>query len=82
MEEFGIGLRKPHVGSIKGDRYKGLWELRAKQGSDITRIFYFLPYEKKFILLHGFVKKDDKTPKRELETALSRMKDWKRRFMK
>lgn len=71
LKEFGIELKEPYVKAIKGDEYKGLWELRIKFASDISRIFYFL--------LYGFVKKMEKTPKRELDTAKNYMEDYLRR---
>jgi len=40
LEEFGIILTYPHTPKIQGGRYKGLWELRIKIASDISRIFY------------------------------------------
>ncbi|HIZ55933.1 MAG TPA: type II toxin-antitoxin system RelE/ParE family toxin [Firmicutes bacterium] len=80
LAENGMALREPYAKSIQGERYKGLFELRIQQGGDISRIFYFLPIGNTFILLHGFVKKTNKTPSRELETALRYMQDYIRRF--
>jgi phage-related protein len=48
----------------------GLYEIRVKQGSDIFRIFSFFDKGKLIILANGFQKKDQKTPKREIEKAL------------
>ena len=45
LKKLGINIREPFSAAIKGERYKGLFELRVKCSSDITRIFYFL-YEK------------------------------------
>lgn len=81
LEEFGILLPKPHAKNIEGKNYKGLWELRVKVATDIVRTFYFLADAKKFVLLHGFIKKDEKTPIGELEIARKRMEDYKRRCM-
>lgn len=81
LAEHGSALRKPYVKSIQGDKYRGLLELRIQQGNDISRIFYFLPVGNTFVLLHGFVKKADKTPARELETAVRYMQDFMRRCM-
>lgn len=80
LADYGTGLREPYVKSIKGEKYKGLLELRVQQGNDISRIFYFMPVGDTFVLLHGFVKKNQKTPPRELETALRYMEDYQRRF--
>ncbi len=80
LEQFGTALRMPYARPIVGEKYKGLFELRIQQGSDISRIFYVLPVGNKFILLHGFVKKGQKTPPLELDTALRYMQDYLRRF--
>ncbi len=79
LEKLGISIKEPYAKPIKGEKYKDLWELRIQQGSDASRIFYFLPIGNNFILLHGFLKKENKTPVRELETAMANMDDYKRR---
>jgi phage-related protein len=79
LAEFGTNLRGPFVKVVKGENYKGLWELRTKFASDISRIFYFLPIRNRFVLLHGYVKKDTKLSIRELETAKRYMDDYIRR---
>ena len=79
LEKFGSELHYPHVDIIRGDKYKGLWELRIELSSNIFRIFYFLPIDNNVILLHGIVKKKQKTPKKELDVALERMKEYIRR---
>jgi phage-related protein len=79
LEKFGSELHYPHVDTIKGDKYKGLLELRIEFASNIFRIFFFLPEINNAILLHGIVKKTQKTPKKELDIALERMKEYIRR---
>lgn len=79
LKKLGNNIREPFSAVIKGERYKGLFELRVKFSSDITRIFYFLYENNTFILLHGFVKKTNKTPERELEKALKYKMDYERR---
>ncbi len=79
LKNLGINIREPFSTAIKGERYKGLFELRVKFSSDITRIFYFLYEKNTFILLHGFVKKINNTPDRKLERALSYKLDYERR---
>lgn len=54
-----------------------LWELRVKISTNNYRIFYFHYINDSFVLLHGFKKKTQKTPKREIQTALKR----KQRFI-
>ena len=47
----------------------GIFELRAKVGSDISRVLYFFVVGRKIILTNGFIKKTQKTPKSEIELA-------------
>ena len=79
LEEFGNDLHFPHVRKIEGKKNEFLWELRIKLGSDAFRIMYFMFYENHCVLLHGFKKKTEKTPPKELEVALNRMTDYIRR---
>jgi len=79
LKRLGINIREPYSAPVKGDRYKGLFELRTKFSSDVTRMFYFLFDKNKFVLLHGFVKKTNKLPEREIEQALSYKNDYERR---
>ena len=79
LETYGWLLLAPHTRKIQGNRYAGLYELRIKFASNISRIIYFGSVGNIFVLLHGFVKKSNKTPRRELETALRRMKNYKER---
>lgn len=51
----------------------GLYETRIKLGSDIWRVFCFFDDGKLVVLLNGFTKKDQKTPKKEIEKALKLM---------
>ena len=78
LEKFGTNLTEPYIKPIKSDKYKGLWELRIKFASDISRIFYFMPVGNTFVLLHGFVKKTKGTPVGELEIAKRYMEDYRR----
>jgi phage-related protein len=79
LGEMGISLREPYVKAIKGPRFKGLWELRVKFSSDIVRIFYFTYKHNNIILLHGFIKKTEKSPINELERALRFKTEFERR---
>jgi phage-related protein len=79
LEKFGNELHYPHVDIIRGKKYMNLWELRIEFASNIFRIFYFLSQNNNAVLLHGIVKKKQKTPKKELDVALERMKEYLRR---
>jgi phage-related protein len=76
LKKFVIKLCNPYTEKIHGKEYKGLWELRIKYSGNDYRIFYFLYIRNKFILLHGIIKKSNKTPKEDLQTALYRMKNY------
>jgi phage-related protein len=52
----------------------GLWELRSTLPNRISRII-FIFHEEKIVLLHGFIKKTEETPKQEKELAISRAKN-------
>lgn len=67
LEDNGTALREPYSKPLED----GIFELRAKVGSDISRILYFFFFGKKVILTNGFVKKTQKTPKAEIERAKS-----------
>ena len=54
----------------------GLYELKIAAG----RVIYFFRKGRKIILLHGFIKKKQKTPPKELRIAKERMKDYIRRY--
>ena len=58
LQEKGNQLREPYSKHVED----GIFELRCKFGSDITRVMYFFFDRGKIILTNGFVKKTQKTP--------------------
>ena len=62
----GNRLREPFAKALRD----GIFELRAKEGTDITRVLYFYVVGDKAVLTHGFVKKTDRTPASEIERAI------------
>lgn len=54
----------------------GLYEARIRLGSDIWRVFCFFDHGKLVILLNGFTKKTQKTPKNEIKKALQLMQKY------
>ena len=78
LQEKGNMIREPYSKHI-GD---GIFELRCKFGSDITRVLYFFIYERKIILKNGFIKKTRKTPIEQIQTAKARRKDFLERMEK
>ena len=73
MEVYGPDLGMPHTRAM-GD---GLFELRLKAAEGIARVFYCTLVGRRIVILHQFVKKTDKTPAKELDTARRRMKEIK-----
>jgi phage-related protein len=73
LEAEGVRLTGPHSKAIQGER--NLYELRVILGNNIQRVFYYLFDGSTFVLLHGFTKKTQKTPSREIATAISRRED-------
>ena len=71
IEHGPQNVRAPYVKHIRGK----LFEIRAKGKDGIARVFYFTMTGQRIVLLHGFMKKTQKTPKKELETAVVRMKE-------
>lgn len=72
LEEKGNTLREPYSKPL-GD---GIFEVRCKIGTDITRVLYFFYYEGCIILTNGFVKKTQKTPKQVVQLAKKRRADY------
>ena len=69
-----LGCRMPYTRPM-GD---GLFEIRAHGREGIARVFYCTAMERKIVMLHGFVKKTDKTPEKELKIATRRLHEVKR----
>jgi phage-related protein len=61
---------RPLVGAFGG----GLYEVRTSLAGDIYRVFFCVTGDTMF-LLHGFQKKTQKTPQREIDTARTRQKE-------
>jgi phage-related protein len=64
LERIGM----PYVRHLKGP----IWEIRLKGKSGIGRALYATVVGKRIVILRVFIKKTEKTPKRELELALNR----------
>lgn len=74
----GPSLREPYSKSLAN----GIFELRAKVGSDISRVLYFFFMDRRIILTNGFIKKTKKTPKSEIHKAHMYRVDYLRREAK
>lgn len=68
LQEYGTRIGKQKVKHIDGS----LWELRPLE----NRIFFFYWQDNKYVLLHHFIKKSQKTPPREIVQARINMKDF------
>ena len=69
LVDYGPFLKPPDIKKIRNK----LYELRIP-GKISVRIFYTI-HESEYYLLHGFKKKSQKTPSRELRIALDRMQE-------
>jgi phage-related protein len=73
MKLYGPDLGMPHTRAMGG----GLFELRLKAAEGIARVFYCMLVGRRIVMLHQFIKKSEKTPRKELEIARKRMKEVK-----
>ena len=73
LQDKGTSVGMPYVRPIVNTK---LYEIRVEQSTNIYRIFYFAYTGRRFILLHGFQKKTQKTPKKEIELAEKRRKEF------
>ena len=71
IEGLGPKLGKPYIGSLGS----GLYEIRAKGKEGIGRSLYCTVTGKEIVILHSFIKKSQKTPKKELDLSKKRMKE-------
>jgi phage-related protein len=69
IEGYGLeNLREPYVKHLEGP----LWEMRMKGRDGIARAVYVTATGRRVVVVHVFVKKSQKTPRRELEIARQR----------
>ena len=69
IEEFGPTVGKPYTAPMG----KGLFEIRAKGKEGIGRSLFCTVKGKEIVILHSFIKKTQKTPKKEIDKARKRM---------
>ncbi len=75
LGEFGPFLSEPHSKKVAG--YKGLYELRVIQGSNICRLFYFHDKGKVYVITSGFIKKESRLKKSEIDLAVRLFNNYK-----
>ncbi|MEH6823879.1 MAG: type II toxin-antitoxin system RelE/ParE family toxin [Motiliproteus sp.] len=73
LVEFRWPLGMPTVRKMETD----LWEIRTSLDKRIVRVL-FTVNGAQMVLLHGFIKKDQQTPKADLDLAKTRKRDWER----
>ncbi len=75
LREYGNRVNEVRKETAKyiGDK---LFELRV----DDIRVFFFYVTGHKIVLLHGFIKKTNKTPQTEINKAMAEMNDYQRRY--
>ncbi len=72
LEKYGVLLKEPYTKGVAGK----IRELRFRDAMGFVRILYFTYTGRRFVLLHGFVKKTKTTPPEEIEIAEKRMDDF------
>jgi len=72
IEAHGLErMREPYVKHLEGP----VWEMRMRGKDGIARAAYVTATGRRVIVVHVFPKKTQKTPRREIETALRRAKE-------
>jgi phage-related protein len=72
IQDHGLErVREPHVKHLEG----ALWEIRMKGKDGISRAIYVTARGRRVVVVRVFVKKTQKTPRRELDLALERAKE-------
>ncbi len=71
IEEFGPDLGRPHTAPLG----QGLYEIRAKGKEGIARSVFCTMKAQEIVILITVIKKDNKIPKRHMDTARKRMKE-------
>ena len=75
LQDNGYELREPYSKYLS----EGIFELRSRVGSDITRVLYFFYVDSRIVLTNGFIKKTNKTPIKEIEKAKKYRADYLKR---
>ena len=73
IEELGPNLGKPNTAAMGA----GLFEIRARGKEGIGCSLFAVVVNREVVILHSFIKKTQKTPKKELDIARKRHKDLK-----
>jgi phage-related protein len=72
IQGYGLErIREPHVKHLEGP----LWEMRMKGKDGVSRAIYVTARGRRVVVVRVFVKKTQKTPRREIDLALERAKE-------
>lgn len=74
IEEYGLQSIIPHTKKLSGTPF---WEIRIL-GKDNIRVIYIIPTQYHVLALHGFIKKTQKTPLKDMQISLKRYESWKK----
>ena len=72
LQEKGIELREPYTKYLED----GIFELRVKQGSNISRLHFFFCENGTIVITNGYIKKDNKPPRYEVELSRQYREDY------
>ena len=72
LKESGPEVRMPYSRYLED----GIFEVRVIIGNDSSRVLYFFLEGQRIVFTNGFVKKTQKTPRREIETAIRYRADY------
>ena len=78
LREYGGQVRMPYSEYLQD----GIFQIRAQQEGNITRVLYFFAVGKTIVLTNGFTKKTPKTPPAEIKLAKKYKQDYERREVK
>lgn len=70
IEEYGLAIAERQKWTKKLE--SNLYEIRSKHASNIQRAIYFHWENNRYVITHGFTKKTQKTPKREIKKGMQR----------
>ena len=71
MEELGPSIGRPHTAPLG----KVLFEIRAKGPEGISRSLFCTIKGQDIVILHTFIKKTQKIPKKHMDLARKRLKE-------
>lgn len=76
LEEKGPEMPSQYCTKLQG--HADISELKIKYRSNAYRIFFFYENEK-IVLVHGFIKKTYETPQKDIDIAIKRMNEWRKK---